>query len=440
MTDFEELVRASGAPGAVFAVRHNGEVREQAWGLANLDTGQRMTTDTIFEIASVSKLYTATLAMLLADAGKLDLDRPIRHYLPDFAVADERATATVTARHLLTHTSGIDGDKLDDHGRGGDAIERYVAACAALGQVHPVGATQSYCNTGFVILGRLIEMLAGLPWSDALRELLTAPLGLARTFTLPEELIWQRIAAPHTPAGILRVWDNSRSTAPCGGISATAADVLAFAGLHLADGAGLLTAASARAMRSPQVALPNPYGEATHWGLGWKLTVQPDQPLIISHGGANYGHQARLICVPEHDFAAVVLINAGGVDIDSVARPLFDKELSALGVRLPPGLEAPERPPAVDLTRHAGSYRTLAFELSLEPDGGALEGMLRLVTPDAAQLPSEHTTRPITFLPVRDGLYVSRFAGEQRLTPAVFFAIDGQDYLHIGGRAFLRAG
>ncbi len=77
-------------------------------------------------------------------------------------------------------------------------------------------------------------------------------------------------------------------------------------------------------------------------------------------------------------------------------------------------------------------------ELNLTPSDGTLTGTLRLATPGADRLPAEHATRPLTLTPVRDELYVSRFPGEQRLTPAVFFSIDEQDYPHIGGRAFLR--
>src|SRR5919202_5147919 len=109
----EELLDKVPGPGALFAIMQGDEVVQCTAGVANLETGEPVGTDTLFHVASISKVYTATLVMQLVDEGKLDLDTPIRTYLPDFRVADDDATERVTARHLLSHTSGIDGDKED---------------------------------------------------------------------------------------------------------------------------------------------------------------------------------------------------------------------------------------------------------------------------------------------------------------------------------------
>src|SRR5215217_1735086 len=100
----EALLEGVGGPGALFAIMQGDEVVQCTAGVANLETGAPITTDTLFHVASISKVYTATLVMQLVDEGKLDLDAPIRTYLPDFRVADADATARVTARHLLSHT------------------------------------------------------------------------------------------------------------------------------------------------------------------------------------------------------------------------------------------------------------------------------------------------------------------------------------------------
>ena len=113
----DELVAKVDAPGAVFGFQRGDQRLVIGSGTANLDTGQPMTPETLFPVASVSKVYTATLAMQLVDEGLLDLDRPIREVLPDFRVADDRAAKELTSRHLLTHTSGLDGDKDDTYGR-----------------------------------------------------------------------------------------------------------------------------------------------------------------------------------------------------------------------------------------------------------------------------------------------------------------------------------
>lgn len=442
---FQALFADAPAPGAVLAVLDGDELHECALGVANLDTGVPMTTDTIFEIASVTKVYNATLAMQLADDGLLDLDAPIRTYLPQFRLADEHAAATVTARHLAAHTSGIDGDKLDDYGRGDDAIERYVDACATLEQVHPVGATQSYSNSGMVILGRVIEVLTGRPWIAALRDRLLDPLGLELTHVLPEDLAWRRLAAPHVggPDGprVLYLWDNVRSIDPCGGISAAARDVLAFARLHLdggvaSDGRRLLSAASAAEMVAPQVALPNPYDGATHWGLGWKLTLSDGGPLVATHGGANYGHHARLVAVPERGVAAVVLANGPG--IQDIAAPLLDEVLAAAGAATTTPPPVPAAPPAVDLAAHAGVYETLVFRLELAPADGRLDGTLTFIGPSADQLPPDQLVQRLALTAVEPDLFVTQMPGSDSMTACVFYASDGRRYAHVGGRAFTR--
>ena len=134
--------------------------------------------DALFLPGSIGKLYTATLVMMLVDEGKLDLDTPIRHYLPDFEVHDAHARDTVTPRHLLTHTSGFDGDHFTDTGRGDDALARYVAGCADLPQIVDPGRIWSYSNSGYAILGRIVEVLTGVTFEQALRERLFTPLAL----------------------------------------------------------------------------------------------------------------------------------------------------------------------------------------------------------------------------------------------------------------------
>src|SRR5205085_4471737 len=125
--------------------------------------------------------------MQLVDEGLLDPDAPIVDVLPEFRVADPDVTRRVTMRHLLSHSSGIDGDHFVDTGRGDDCLERYVATCAELQQTHPLGATMSYCNAGYVVAGRVLGVLTGEVWDAAVEVLLFDPLGLSRPGYLPED-------------------------------------------------------------------------------------------------------------------------------------------------------------------------------------------------------------------------------------------------------------
>ena len=97
------LIGKYDVPAASIAVFADGEVSAAAAGVLNLNTGVEATTDSIFQIGSITKLWTTTLIMQLVAEGKVDLDRPVRDYLPEFKLADEGAAAAVTPRHLLTH-------------------------------------------------------------------------------------------------------------------------------------------------------------------------------------------------------------------------------------------------------------------------------------------------------------------------------------------------
>src|SRR5262249_48212951 len=161
--------------------------------------------------------------------------------LPQPALSDRDVADRLTMRHLLTHTSGIDGDVFTDTGRGDDCLERYVALLAEAAQNHPLAATWSYCNSGFVLAGRVIEKLTGGTWDAAIKERLVAPLGMPPTGTRPEEALLHRVAVGHvTENGSeperAAAWALPRPLGPAGLVNSTAADVLALARMHLAGG------------------------------------------------------------------------------------------------------------------------------------------------------------------------------------------------------------
>ena len=117
--------------------------------------------------------------------------------LPGVRLGREDSAAEVTVRHLLSHSSGLDGDIFTDTGRGDDCVEKYVALLADADRAFAPGAAYSYCNSGFVVLGRIIEVLDGRTWDASLRARLVEPLGLVDTVTLPDEAILRRAAAGH---------------------------------------------------------------------------------------------------------------------------------------------------------------------------------------------------------------------------------------------------
>jgi CubicO group peptidase (beta-lactamase class C family) len=151
------------------------------------------------------------MIMQLADAGLLLLDTTVSEVLPGARLGTADVGDQVTVRHLLTHTSGIDGDVFTDTGRGDDCVERYVGLLAEVPSVFTPGATYSYCNSGYVLLGRVIEVIDGQSWDESLRERLTGPLAATQTVTLPEEAILRRAAVGHQRCGTpVHVWGLPR--------------------------------------------------------------------------------------------------------------------------------------------------------------------------------------------------------------------------------------
>ncbi len=325
------------------------ELVEAVHGVLSLRTGVPVTKDALFQIGSITKVWTATLVMQLVDEGLLDLDAPVVAVLPELRLADAEVARTVTLRHLLTHTSGIDGDVFTDTGRGDECLERYVALLSDVAQNHPLGATWSYCNAGYSLLGRIVEVVTGGTWDKALRDRLFTPLGLSHTVTLPEEALLHAAAVGHVDdegqQQVAPVWCLPRSVGPAGLIVSTAADVLAFARLHLAgglaaDGTRILSEDGAAAMASRQADLPDPYILGDSWGLGW-IRFGWDGHRLLGHDGNTIGQAAFLRLLPEQGLAVTLLTNGGQTrDLyEDLLREVFEE---VAGVRMPHPLTPPE--------------------------------------------------------------------------------------------------
>jgi len=303
-------------PGFAVGLLANGEEFTAGFGVTNLDHPLPVDGDTLFQIGSITKTFSATAAMRLVDEGRLDLDRPVRGYLPELRLADADASASVTPRHLLTHTAGWIGDYFSDTGRGDDALARYVAELADLEQLTPPGALYSYCNSGFSLLGRLIEVLTGETFELALQRLVLEPLGLKRSFLFPEEAMPHRFAVGHANVReqpvVLRPWALPRATTPAGGIIASVRELLSYARFQLEDGRGpsgerLLRPESLHAMREPLVPATGLPERAV--GLAWHIG-----PRNINHSGGTLGQRAFLMVCPDAGLALAALGNARAAD------------------------------------------------------------------------------------------------------------------------------
>jgi len=444
LTTLAERHRVPGAALGILRLRPGGEdeLVEAACGVLNSGTGVPATTDSLFQIGSISKVWTATIVMQLVDAGLLHLDAPVADVLPELRLADPDVTKKVTMRHLLTHTSGIDGDVFTDTGRGDDCVEKYVALLGDVAQNHPLGATWSYCNSGFVLAGRVIEKLTDATWDSAMKDRLFTPLGLSRTVTLPEEALLYRTAVGHVSEGAdeparAPVWTLPRALGPAGLINATVADVLGFARLHLtgglaADGTRLLSETSAAAMTELQAELPEKHTLGDSWGLGW-IRFGWDGRRLIGHDGNTIGQSAFLRLLPDEGLAVTLLTNGGS------ARDLYEdlyREIFAelADVEMPRPLAPPAEPVQVDVQPYLGRYERASVQIDvLAGDDGPV--LRTTVTGPLASVLPDPVTEYAMFAVNRD-LFVVREPSAQNWTPVIFYQLPtGEQYLHFGVRA-----
>jgi CubicO group peptidase (beta-lactamase class C family) len=375
----DKLAVEHDVPGAVLAVMDGGELWDSATGVLNRTTGVETTTDSLFQIGSITKVYTATLVMQLVDEEKVDLDKPLVAYMPGLRLDDPDASA-ITARHFLTHTSGVDGDFFRDFGRGDDCVARYVAACAALPQMFAPGKMFSYCNAGYVVLGHLVELLSDQTFDAALRSRLLVPLTAPTPITLPEQMLLYRVAAGHTVASagaeqkVSSNWGLPRSEGPAGATpSARARDVLVFARMHLdrgaAQGEHVISSRSVRAMQQRHVDLPSAVGDEG-WGLGWSLQTWSGE-RVIGHGGATIGQTAYLSIAPERQLAAALLTNSHSSR--ALYEELFARIFGALrNIDMPKSPEPPSQPAEVDPSAYVGTYERFQLRSEIEARNGDL--------------------------------------------------------------------
>jgi CubicO group peptidase (beta-lactamase class C family) len=440
----DEARATHGVPGATLAVLQDGKVDAAASGVLNLDTGVEATTDSLFQIGSITKVWTTTVVMGLVEGRLVELDAPLRRYLPEFAVLEDGVADHVTIRHLLTHSSGIDGDNFADTGRGDDALEKYVATCASLRQVHPVGATMSYCNTGFSLLGRVIEIATGETWDTTMRHRLFEPLRLTHTATLPEDVLRFRAAMGHIRPGdeliTAPMWGLPRTAGPAGAICSTASEVVRFAQLHLEggtlDGEQVLQPSSVAAMQEPQVAVPSGGvgTSAAHWGLGWELFEWGGR-RVIGHDGGTIGQVAFLRVVPDAGVAIALLTN-GGNPI-ALFRDLFEPLLlEAAGVDLPSEVTPPATPLPVDASAYAGVYERQGASIRVEERGDVIVAV-HTTTGLGSEMTPEPFELPLHRVAADDDLFVTQHPAAPGLWLPVRFATvgEGDRVLHIGGRA-----
>ncbi|MFJ7965426.1 serine hydrolase domain-containing protein [Streptomyces sp. NPDC096324] len=403
-----------GVPGAAVGVLLEGREMYASHGVTSLANPLPVDENTLFPVASVSKTFTATALMRLVAEGKVDLDAPVRRYVPGLRLADDEAAARITVLNLLNHTSGLDWNLIDD-GKGDRSLAGLVAKLPGLPLIAPPGTRASYSQAGYNLAGRIVEKVTGLPFEQAVASLVLEPVGLTDTVYGLAEAMVRKFAVGYNRAedGELRVarpWnafkEGARGDNPGGGLASSVSDLLRWARFQLGDGAGVLPAAELHRMRERTVELRgSTLGDG--FGICWFLH-DFDGLHGIGHGGSGNGQFAELLIVPEREFAVVSLANLGpnGYPFNqSVVRWALDHYVDVT--------EKPVRPLPYDEARArqvVGRYEIDAMNLDIAVDGSRLtlgvgiKPEIREASDE--EMPPDHPAAAIGFLPGDGDEYV----------------------------------
>ena len=404
-----------GIPAVAVGIVHGDDEQTAFHGITSVPNPLPVTEDTLFQFGSITKTYTATALVILAEQGKVDLGAPVRRYVPELTLADEDVARAVTVAQLLNHTSGWDGDSETDTGDGDDALARFVAKLADLQQQRPLGSAVSYSNTAFSLAGRVIEHVTGRSYEAAIAELIFTPLGQRDSYLRAADVMTRRFVVGHLQGegGELRVarpWQLARNNNPAGGIVSTLADQLTWARFHLGDGTSsagtrVLSADAVAAMREPtvEVAGGGP-GEAI--GTSWFLRTV-DDVLLAGHGGTTAGQFSELLLVPEHRFAIVSATNSGPNGLQ------FNQEIVRWALQAYLGVIERDPEPvelsAAELTRYTGEFETAATLAYVSAVDGGLVLRMELKPETKAELGEavpDYPPFPLGILPGQGDEYV----------------------------------
>ncbi len=399
------------APGmAVAVVIDDKVILAKGYGIEELGRAKPVTPDTLFEIASTTKAFTATAMAMLVDEKKLDWDDPVRKHLPWFRVADPNTDALVTLRDLVSHRSGIGRHDelwdLTDMPRD-ELLRRVISVPPA----RPIRTGYIYNNLMFVAAGEAIAAAAKTSWEDFIRTRLFAPLGMTRSRISLAEWNAADHASSHqwngeTQQASVRTFMNYDALAPAGTIKSSARDMAQWLRFQLAggviDGKRLVSQAAFDETHMPQLVLrrdaesreASPYTNVASYAMGWNVSDYRGE-LLIAHAGALNGFRTQVALLPNRHAGVVAMTNIGrGLATASVRNAILDRllggatrdwnalflaadkksdEHDAAAKKTREEKRVPSTKPSHDLAAYAGKYQSSGYgSATITLEGGAL--------------------------------------------------------------------
>lgn len=353
----------------------------QGFGYADKSKKLLATPETVYRVGSVSKLFNATLAMQLAEQGKLDIDKPLQTYLPEFSIKSRFPEAgPITPRNIMTHHSGLPGDRI--HGMWTPTPAPFTELAGSLKDeftAYPPNYILAYSNLGVTLLGHALQNISGTDYIELMQRALLQPLGMKNS-------AFAQAGAGHLMSKSYE--DNKEAEelplrdVPAGGLNSSVTDLSHFIEMVLAQGSwnGQTiikpeTLATMLQQQNKDIALDLD----TRIGLGWFLSNRiAGGGMMAEHGGATLQHRAQLAVLPEHKLGVVVLSNSAsaGKSTIKIADAALKMALEVkTGIQQPKELSTTPNPNSsetLDLNRYVGFYDTLFGFISISNGGDRL--------------------------------------------------------------------
>ncbi|KPN96298.1 serine hydrolase [Lysinibacillus sp. ZYM-1] len=316
------LTKSYDTTSVQYALIANGKlILSGQTGKNDMKGKQPLTKDTLYGIGSVSKMYAAAAVMKLVDEGKVDLDAPVVHYVPDFQMKDERYKR-ITPRMLLNHSSGLQGTGYgnnflfnDNDTYGHDNLLRQLSNQSL--KADP-GAFSVYCNDGFTLAEIMVEKVSGMSFTEFIHHRFTEPLKLNHTKTPQDKWESDKRAGLYFPTYQGQLPTESVNVIGTGGISSTAEDMVRFSQIFMGQGKEILSDKAVKAMEQEEFKKgmwPGDGDNIINYGLGWdSVKLYPFSEYGIkglAKGGDTGLQHASLVVLPEQKMAVAVLSSGG---------------------------------------------------------------------------------------------------------------------------------
>jgi CubicO group peptidase (beta-lactamase class C family) len=344
-----------GQPGISVAVVKDQEVVwSRGFGYADIENEIKASPETIYRIASITKLFTSTAVMQLRDKGKLDIHDPITDYLDWFKVGDQKGKP-ITIENLITHTSGLPREAAGPYWTTIDFPTKEEIIGNLQTQEHPLKPWRKwkYSNLALSLAGYIVEEASGVPYEEYVEEHIFKPLGMKDTYIKDIPTDHPRLAKGYgrrMPDGIRETskYTSSRGINPAANMATTVLDLAKFAMLQFREDEDdpVLTGETLREMHRVHWLAPKWY---VGWGLGFNI-LRIGGKTYVGHGGSVPGYRTNLRINLEDKVAVIVFTNAGD------GEPVVYTEKAFQWIA--PGLAPkPEETPEIDLERYTGRFR-----------------------------------------------------------------------------------